>query len=637
MANEVTDMVDIVIPVYQGLDETRRCLENVLANEQTTPSEIIVVNDASPEPGLARYLQELSAAGSVTLISNESNIGFVDSVNLGMMMHTDRDVVLLNSDTLVCGDWLDRLRRCVLENRHTGTVTPFSNNATICSYPRFLQSNPLPPGWSAAELDDIFRTVNRGRDLELPTAIGFCTYITRACIVRTGYFDSLHFGRGYGEENDFSMRAAQAGFKHMLAADTFVYHQGEVSFGAGARAASAAAQEALRNRHPQYQPLIHAHFAQDPERSLRRRVDIARLSLSPRKKILMVTHRLGGGTEKSVQDLAQLLETDLDVLILRPTGVEGVAIEWARTGEEFSAVLKMPDDYDDLARFLRQIGVARIHYHHFVELADAIMALPSDLGVEYDFTVHEYYVICPLYNLVSAEGKYCGEPEAETCNECLSHHEALAGLDIRDWRDRWNDIINGASRVILPSNDAAARLKRYYPEANYVYLPHPEAADAFSAAAERRTREPVKVLVLGDLSLAKGAYMLEDCAVDARERKLPLSFRLLGWSRLDIRREPDVPLELLGPYDDEQLDRLIELERADIIFFPAQWPETYSYTLSAAIRSGLPIAAPRLGAFTERLADYPDAVLLDWDSAAAVWNDILLSHVSKRRAGSHGS
>ena len=38
------------------------------------------------------------------------------------------------------------------------------------------------------------------------------------------------FGRGYGEENDFSMRAAGAGWRNVLAGDVFVYHEGAVSF-----------------------------------------------------------------------------------------------------------------------------------------------------------------------------------------------------------------------------------------------------------------------------------------------------------------------------------------------------------------------------------------------------------------------
>lgn len=636
----MSDFVDIVVPVYGGLEETRACLASLLEHRQETPFEIIVVNDASPDVTLAAHVEELATAGKITLLTNDANIGFVDSANLGMMMHPDRDVVLLNSDTEVHGDWLDRLRRCAYANPKTGTVTPFSNNATICSYPRFLEDNPLPADSALAELDDLFAEVNRGRSIPLPTAIGFCTYITRSCLDATGYLDSMHFGRGYGEENDFSMRAAFAGFEHRLCGDVFIYHAGGTSFSDEAATASEAAQEILRRRHPQYEPLIHDCFREDPARELRRRVDIARLTASRRRRIMLVTHRLGGGTEKFVRELAALLEPELEVMVMRPRDMGCVGIEWARTGEEFSAFFQWPGEYGEMGGFLKDIGIERLHFHHLVEYGDQVLRLPSDLGVAYDFSAHDYFCICPLYNLINTEGRYCGEPDATGCTACLAKQEALAGLDIEEWRRRWADLINGADRVIVPSNDVTERLRRYFPEANYVYLPHPEAMEssdeAGSAIRPRKAvtgdrGDSIKVLVLGELSVAKGAGLLEACADDAATRELPLSFHVLGWPRERLRQEPEIPLFIIGPYEDGQLDDLIERERADVIFFPAQWPETYSYTLSAAMRSGLAVAAPRLGAFTERLDGYTGALLMDWETAPADWNDLFMSLAGKDR------
>ncbi len=179
LAIDTSSIVDIIIPVYRGLTETRRCLESVLAFPQRTACEIVVVNDCSPEPELSAWLRELAETGAITLLENPVNTGFVNAVNRGMILHLDRDVVLLNSDTEVHGDWLDRLRRCAGSDPMTGAVTPFSNNATICSYPCFNQDNPLPEDWPLAALDRIFAEVNAGLAIELPTAVGFCMYIRR--------------------------------------------------------------------------------------------------------------------------------------------------------------------------------------------------------------------------------------------------------------------------------------------------------------------------------------------------------------------------------------------------------------------------------------------------------------------------
>ena len=143
-------VVDLIVPVYRGLAETRRCLDSVLAFPQQTSHEIVVIDDCSPEPELSVWLRDLADTGAITLLENPVNTGFVNAVNRGMVLHPDRDVVLLNSDTEVHGDWLDRLRGHAYSDPMIGTVTPFSNNATLCSYPRFMQDNPLPEGWPLA-------------------------------------------------------------------------------------------------------------------------------------------------------------------------------------------------------------------------------------------------------------------------------------------------------------------------------------------------------------------------------------------------------------------------------------------------------------------------------------------------------
>jgi len=68
-------------------------------------------------------------------------------------------------------------------------VTLLSNNATICSYPRFLQENPFPLELNFAELDALTATVNAGVEVEAPTGVGFCMYIKRAALQDVGVFD----------------------------------------------------------------------------------------------------------------------------------------------------------------------------------------------------------------------------------------------------------------------------------------------------------------------------------------------------------------------------------------------------------------------------------------------------------------
>lgn len=270
-AGEAT-AVDVIVPVYRGLEQTRRCIQSVLSAVQRTPYELVVINDSSPEPQLAHYLASLRDTPRVTLLENGSNLGFVASVNLGMSLHPERDVVLLNSDTEVANDWLDRLRRCASSRAEIGTITPFSNNATICSYPDFCRKNELPDGLNLADLDRIFRRVNSGKFAEIPTAVGFCMYIRRACLDQVGLFDADRFGKGYGEENDFSLRAAEKGWLNVLCADIFVFHEGGASFQAERVNLQATAQAVLDALHPNYRKQVRRFIMRDPLRELRQAI-----------------------------------------------------------------------------------------------------------------------------------------------------------------------------------------------------------------------------------------------------------------------------------------------------------------------------------------------------------------------------
>ena len=129
--------ISIVVPVYKGMAVTRACLESVLRSSSKAELHVVVVNDASPDPQIVSYLRQVADRDRrVELIENATNLGFVASANLGMQRHGDDDVILLNSDTEVAGDWIDRLRDAAYRERSNDTVTPISNAATKCSYPR---------------------------------------------------------------------------------------------------------------------------------------------------------------------------------------------------------------------------------------------------------------------------------------------------------------------------------------------------------------------------------------------------------------------------------------------------------------------------------------------------------------------
>lgn len=269
--------VDVIVPVYGGRAETLRCIYQVLASRNETRFELIVVDDASPDGVLSSQLQNLASQLGFRVLVNERNVGFSASVNRAMRMHPERDAVLLNADTMVFGDWLDRLRRAILAGPRIATVTPLSNNATILSYPLTLQDNADGLELDPAALDAL-AAATCAPPIEIPTAIGFCMYVRRACLAEIGYFDERNFGGGYGEENDFSRRAVYAQWNHVAAADTYVHHFGARSFGARKRALVQQAMRNMERLHPGYDKLIARFIQIDPLAPVRRRLDERRMA-----------------------------------------------------------------------------------------------------------------------------------------------------------------------------------------------------------------------------------------------------------------------------------------------------------------------------------------------------------------------
>ncbi|QEQ95852.1 glycosyltransferase family 2 protein [Neptunomonas concharum] len=287
--------VDVVIPIYKNAAVTQACLSSVersLASSGVIHAHIVLINDASPEEDITTLCRQWAQKTGWQLIENPENLGFVASVNLGMALHPERDVILLNSDTEVAGSWLQRMQQCAYQSERIGTVTPLSNNATICSYPVFLEDNPLLASLSTRELDEVVAQTNAGISIEIPTAVGFCMYIRRDCLNEIGLFDVEHFGKGYGEETDFSRRASRAGWQNVCALDTFVLHQGGVSFGEGARARIEHAEQMMYQLHPDYGDVVSEFVRQDPLKMWRDRIDDALLQYNPMASTdLLNSHR----------------------------------------------------------------------------------------------------------------------------------------------------------------------------------------------------------------------------------------------------------------------------------------------------------------------------------------------------------
>ena len=261
--------VSIVIPVYRELALVRACIESVKKSlpQNHTPARIVVIDDSSPEPALSAWLDKLAAMGDITLLRNACNLGFIETTNRGMRVHPNDDVLLLNADTQVHGDWIDRLGRALYSTSDIASVTPWTNNGEISSFPVMSQAAPAPDPRELALIDQVAaetRAAPGGADIELPSCCGFTMLIRRTVIDAIGMLDGTSLIRGYGEEVDWCMRARAAGWRHLQATGVFVTHEGTVSFRAEKTLRVAQNRGPLVTRYPSYYFEFSAFRREDP-------------------------------------------------------------------------------------------------------------------------------------------------------------------------------------------------------------------------------------------------------------------------------------------------------------------------------------------------------------------------------------
>jgi GT2 family glycosyltransferase/glycosyltransferase involved in cell wall biosynthesis len=610
-------VVDVIIAAYRGLRETRDCLTSVLDDPDRPAGEIIVVDDCSPEPKLAAWLRKLADNGRITLLHNRRNLGFVASVNRGMEAAGTHDVALLNSDTVVPHGWLRRLAAQAYAVPRVASVSPFSNNATICGYPSAAGVTPAF-GLDAHTIDATCRTVNVGRRVEVPTTVGFCMYIRRAALNDVGLFDSGTFGHGYGEENDFCLRAAARGWRHMLACDTYVFHHGNISFGAAAARWKQLAFAALVARYPDYAATIDRHVRADPAGPARLAVTASLLRASGKPGVLMVSHELGGGVRRHIQELVARLDGTANVLLLT-SSTRGIDLSVpALPGH---SVLRLPGDrLDDLVTYLRTANVRRVHVHHVLWLDLDLRALLQRLDVGFDLTVHDYFAICPQVNLLPGPShRYCGEPGPAICNACIAQRPAYGARDILSWRHTQGRLLREAERVLCPTEDVRTRLARYGLTRNTVLAPHAAvtAANWTVRPPPLPAGKPLRIAIIGALAAHKGEISVVTLAEAASPREMTL--HLIGYAEHALPATVVARMSVTGRYEDADLPGLLAGAKPHVVWFPGQAPETYSYTLDAAIEAALPIVASRIGAFPERLHGRPLTWLVDPAATTAAW------------------
>ncbi len=598
----------VIIPVYRGLKITQACVRSVLAHRNAETDSVLIINDGSPEQGMAPMLATFAKEPNLQLLSNEKNVGFVKTVNRALNAVSDGDVVLLNSDTEVFVGAFDELHRAAHAAPEIGTVTPLSNNATIFSYPHASLRLSELSDMTWRQLSQIARQRNTDAIVDVPTAHGFCMMIKREVLERIGLFDES-FGRGYGEENDFCAKAADLGFRNVAAGNVLVFHHESVSFAADKAELLSKNLATIASRYPEYLPTVETFEREDGIRSIRWALDGARLAAahgSAARFTLIVTNWLEGGTAEAIRDIGAACGRARGPQLLLRCRSDGFAE--LTCDEPLLRATFSPAEWRPLFRLLTAAKPALVAIHQVLGYdAEFIRTLANWIGDYHSvFYIHDYFAFCPRVTMIDSTGAFCGKVPPDVCDRCVAlggRHEAsrLTMARTEEHYELMKPLLWRVTHVVAPSANAARYLNKTYPKLKVEVVGHPEIDRQFTTAVREGSDD--EVLLLGAIGPHKGSQKLLDIARLARLRHPQLKFRVVGYTDIDKTLLDVGNVEITGTYTAAELPLLVAQCRGRLALFLHLWPETYSYTLSEAVSYGFIPLVPDIGAPADRVRE----------------------------------
>lgn len=225
---------DIIICIHNAYNDVKLCLESVV-KYTTPPFSLILIDDGSKEL-TQKYVENfVKIHNNTQLVHNNTARGYTYAANQGLKISSAPYVILLNSDTIVTYEWLDRIIECADSDDKIGIVGPLSNTASWQSVPNIDENgdwakNALPSEISIQQMGRLIAKYSSRTFPKIPFINGFCLLIKRKLIDDIGYFDEHNFGRGYGEENDYCLRALKAEWIFAVADDVYIFHSQSRSY-----------------------------------------------------------------------------------------------------------------------------------------------------------------------------------------------------------------------------------------------------------------------------------------------------------------------------------------------------------------------------------------------------------------------
>ncbi len=585
-------IVVIIVPVYADLDSLRTCLESLTsAVAGSAHHRIVLVNDATPDFGIAKYLDQFADEPSVSLLKNARNLGFVGAVNRALEVLHDEDVVLLNSDTIVPKRFVARLAEAATLAPDIGTITPLSNHGEETSFPLANEANPIGGVDEVMAIDAIAAKVNAGRVVDIPNGTGFCLYITRECLDAVGPL-SEDFYRGYVEDIEFCLRARAKGFRNVCATSIYVGHAGSKSFGREKRALVVRNFEVLDRRYPTYHMESAGFNTADPLAPSRRAIERAMPASARRPRLLltgagvMATLAAARAARINSENPAGPAAIIMEVYF-GPTGPQARLFDPAGgIPQSLDFDLSSESESDAMVDYIRAMDACAIEIIDLAHLPLPLVERLLQLDVPHDIFIGD----AALSSDGDMRAAATARPHDSTNPAAILASDDTAPKDgARTRAERWREITATAARILAPSEQARdfalARL-------DHSVLDRVTAVPALEARPRRRRRaRTISRLGLLPVRSNREEYRLIGATAAALRSSNPAAaIIVVGATYDDIGLMQIGNVFVTGAIDPSDFNWVVKSYGLQALFLAATQPIFGHPTTEVASACGLPAA-----------------------------------------------
>ena len=637
--------IDILLSVYNGMEFLPKLFESIF-NNTTMPYRLIIVDNGNTDKQVLNFLDNLkNSHPNIVFIRIEKNVGFIKAMNHAMQK-AENHFVLLNTDTELPSFWLERLIYPIIKYDDIASTTPFTNSGTVCSFPIFCKDSPIFDDYKVEELDKIFQYVKPFKFYQpMPSGVGFCMGMNYNVAQKIGHFDWETFGKGYGDENDWCMRASYLGYKNIIVPNLFVYHKHGAIYGNKEKMELLDVNlKKLDKKHPDYFPMVKEYIEKDPCQGVRDFVTVlASLKKSEQKPVLLISHSLGGGANFYLNDkIKTLLNNDEKVFVLTYMDYKKILnLDFYYKQYKANFRLKNINDISLLFDFtsFKEIFInTLVSFSSVLSTLDILKHIKETHKARINIPIHDFFPVCSSYNLLDYEGNYCYLKDISKCQECLDINPAGASLsdkqdrNIENWRLKWKEVLEISDEIICFSNSSREIIEKVFPSL--------KNKDSFNVIPHKvdyiRTpvvfTEMVNIGILGNIGHNKGSVLIKKMTKIIDQKNLNIRFVIIG-NMFERDKVESNHLSITSDYSREYVDEYIQKYNIDFFFLPSIWPETFSYTTEEIMQLDFPLVCFNLGAQAERVKHYPKGLILDKIDADYAINKLIEFYADLKKKG----